>query len=90
MVRLTTIWNSKDIRFKLKYNLYSSLVLSILTNECEYRTISAISTQNIRFRKKSHRKLTYKEMKTNEYIKDVMIRLIGTYTKYYSPPAEEN
>ena len=29
------IWNSKDIRFKLKYNLYRSLVLSILTYRCE-------------------------------------------------------
>ena len=35
MVRLTTIWNSKYIRFKLKYNLYRSLVLSILTYWCE-------------------------------------------------------
>ena len=35
MVRLTTIWNSKGIRFKLKYNLYRSLVLSILTYGCE-------------------------------------------------------
>ena len=31
MVRLTTIWNSKYIIFKLKYNLYHSLVLSILS-----------------------------------------------------------
>ena len=49
MVMLTTIWNSKDIRFKLKYNLYRSLVLSILTYGCEYWTISAISTKNTRF-----------------------------------------
>ena len=34
------------------------------------------------FENKSHRKLlgiTYKEMKTNEYIKDVMISISGTY-----------
>ena len=52
MVRLTTIWNSKYIRFKLKYNLYRSLVLSILTYGCESWTISAISTnKTTRFRK---------------------------------------
>ena len=51
MVRLTTIWNRKYIRFKLKYNHYRSLVLSILTYGCEYWTISAISTKNIRFHK---------------------------------------
>ena len=83
MVRLTTIWNSKDIRFKLKYNLYRSIVLSILTYECEYWTSSAISTLKIQgFENKSHRKLlgiTYKEIKTNEYIKDVMISLICIY-----------
>ena len=82
MVRLTTIWNSKDTRLKIKYNLYSSLVLSILTYGCESWTISAISTKIQGFENKSHRKLlgiTYREMKTNEYIKDVMISLIGTY-----------
>ena len=31
MIKLITIRNSKYIRFKLKYNLYRSLVLSILT-----------------------------------------------------------
>ena len=35
MIRLYTIWNSKYINFKLKYNLYRSLVLSILTYGCE-------------------------------------------------------
>ena len=50
-VRITTIWNSKDIRFKLKYNLYRSLVLSILTYGCESWTISAFSTKNTSFRK---------------------------------------
>ena len=29
MVRLTTIWKSTHIRFKLKYNQYRSLILSI-------------------------------------------------------------
>ena len=35
MVRLYTICNSKQITFKLKNNLYRSLVLSILTYGCE-------------------------------------------------------
>ena len=48
---ITFNWNSKDIRFKLKYNLYRSLVLYILTYGCESWTISAISTKNTRFRK---------------------------------------
>ena len=82
MVRLTTIWNSTYIRFKLTYNLYRSLILSILTYRCESWTISALSTTKIQgFENKSHRKLlgiTYIEMKTNEYIKDVKINLIGT------------
>ena len=45
MVMLTTIWNSKDIRFKPKYNLYRSLVLSILTYGCESWTIRTIPQQ---------------------------------------------
>ena len=31
IVSLTTIWNRKITNFKLKYNLYRSLVFSILT-----------------------------------------------------------
>ena len=58
MVRLTTILNSKCIRFKLKYNLYRSLVLSILTYGCESWTISALSTKKLQgFENKSRRKL---------------------------------
>ena len=34
MVRLTTIWKRTHIRFKLKYNLYRSFMLSILTYGC--------------------------------------------------------
>ena len=49
---------SKYIRFKLKYNLYRSLVLSILTYVCKSWTISAISTKKLQcFENKSHRKL---------------------------------
>ena len=39
MIRLYCIWNSRHIHFKLKYNLYRSLVLSILTYGCEAWTI---------------------------------------------------
>ena len=92
MVRLTTIWNSKYVRFK-QYNLYRSLVLSILTYGCESWTISALSTTKIQdFEKKSHRKLIgikYKEMKTNEYIKDTMISLIVYVNHYYSLSLDE-
>ena len=82
MLRLTTVWNSKYICFNLNYTRYRSLVLSILTYDCEYWTISTIITKKLKgFENKSHRKLlgiTYKEMQTNEYIKDVIISLIGT------------
>ena len=77
MVRLTKIWNRKYIRFKLKYNLYRSLVLSILTYGCESWTINTFPQKIQGFENKYHRKLlgiTYKEMKINEFIKDVMIR----------------
>ena len=39
MIRLYVIWNSRHIHFKLKYNLYRSLVRSILTYGCEAWTI---------------------------------------------------
>ena len=65
MVRLTTIWKSTHIRFKLKYNLYRSLILSILTYGCESWTLNANITKKIlAFENKSYRKLlciTYKE-----------------------------
>ena len=42
MIRLYTICNRKYINFKLKFNLYSSLVLSILTQGCETWTINSV------------------------------------------------
>ena len=57
--------------------------MSILIYGFKYWTISALSTKKLQgFENKSHRKLlgiTYKEMKSNEYIKYVMTILIGTY-----------
>ena len=35
MIRLNVIWTSKNISFKIKFNLYISLVLSILLYGCE-------------------------------------------------------
>ena len=51
MVRLTIICNSKDIRFKLKYNLYRSLVLSILTYRCILDYKCHFHKKTTRFRK---------------------------------------
>ena len=75
MVSLTTIWNSKYNRFKIKYNIYNSLILYILT----YGGIlgyKCFNQKNTGFENKSHRKLfgiSYKEMKTTVYIRDIMI-----------------
>ena len=56
MIRLYTIWNSKHINFKLKYNLYRSLVLSILTYVCETWIISMAMQKKISaFESKAHR-----------------------------------
>ena len=83
MVRLTTIWKSTHIRFKLKYNLYRSFILSILTYVCESWTLNANITKKIlAFENKSHRKLlciTYKEGKTNIFVKNKINTLIGTF-----------
>ena len=35
MIRLNVIWTSKNISFKIKFNLYRFLVLSILLYGCE-------------------------------------------------------
>ena len=83
MVRLTTIWKSTHIIFKLKYNLYRSLILSILTYGCESWTLNANITKKIlAFENKSHRKLlciTYKKGKTNLFVKNKINILIGTF-----------
>ena len=83
IVRLYTIWNNKQIQFKLKYKLYRSLVLSILTYGCETWTINAAMYKKIQaFENKSHRKLlgiTYHERKTNEYVRSRIIKLLRKY-----------
>ena len=47
MVRLGQIWNSKNITFHVKYNLYKSLILSILLYGCETWTITKREEQVI-------------------------------------------
>ena len=73
MIRLYTIWNSKHINFKLKYNLYRSLVLSILTYGCETWTISVAMQKKISaFESKAHRKLL--GIKYQDKITNVCVR----------------
>ena len=83
MVRLTTIWKSTHIRFKLKYNLYRSLILSILTYGYESWTLNVNITKKIQdFENKSHRKqlcITYREGKTIIFVKNKIKTLIGTF-----------
>ena len=55
MIRLYVSWNSRYIHFKLTYNLYRSLVLSILTYGCEAWTINVEMQKKMpSYKKKSH------------------------------------
>ena len=70
--------NNRNLHTNIRYIVLS--IEYILTYGCEYWNISALSTKIQGFKNKTHRKLfgiTYTEMKTHEYIKDVIIRLIG-------------
>ena len=74
MVRLTTIWKSTHIRFKLKYNLYRSLILSILTYGCESWTLNANKTKKIQaFEKKSNYETIMHNIqrRQNQYIQTI-------------------
>ena len=83
MVKFGTIWQSKKIAFHVKYNLYKSLILSILLYGCETWTLMEKEEKRIQaFQNKSHRRLlciTYRQRKTNDYIHDKMKNLIGKY-----------
>ena len=58
MIRLNIIWTSKNIGFKVKFNLYRSLVLSILLHGCETRTLMSNEEKKITaFENKAHRRL---------------------------------
>ena len=58
MLRLYFIWNCRHIQFKLKYNLYRSLIILILTYGCEAWTINAAMQKKLQeYKNKSHRKV---------------------------------
>ena len=76
MVRLYTIWNNKQLNFKLKHNLYRSLVLSILTYGCETWTINSAMQKKIQaFENKSYMK--YQDRETNVFVCNRIIEIIG-------------
>ena len=86
MIRLYTIWNRKHFNFKLKYNLYRSLVLSLLTYGCEIFIInSGIYKQNQSIRKQvlhetaRDTNYNYQERNSNEYVKHIMYSMMKEY-----------
>ena len=83
IIRLYIKWNSRYIHFKLKYNLYHLLVLSILTYGCEAWTISTAMQKKLQaFENKSHIKLLdikYQDKNMNVYVKEKLIAIVGKY-----------
>ena len=83
MIRLNVIWTRKNISFKIKFNLYISLVLSILIYRCETCTLMLIEEKKISaFENKAHRRLleiNYRQKKTNAYVKEIITILVGKY-----------
>ena len=81
MTRLTRIWKSRNISFKIKHRLYKSLVVSVLLYGCEAWTLCADTEKRVQaFESKSFRRLlgiTYRERKTNEYVRDKIKELVG-------------
>ena len=75
--------SKQKIAFHVKYNLYKPLILSILLYGCETWTLMEKEEKRIQvFQNKSHRRLlciTYRQRKTNDYIHEKMINLIGKY-----------
>jgi hypothetical protein len=73
MTKINIIWKS-SISLPVKIKLYKSLVLSILLYGCESWTLIAECEHRIQaFEHKSYRKIlriTYKEHKTNAYVRD--------------------
>ena len=78
MIRLNVIWTSKNIRFKIKFNLYRSLVLPILLYWCETWTLMLNEEKKISaFENKAHRRLleiNYCQRKTNVYVKETITK----------------
>ena len=85
MVRLEMIWRSRVISFKIKFNLYNSLILSILLYGCETWTLLEESKKLLNaFEPNSHRRMiniTYRQRKKNVYINEEMISRIGSYER---------
>ena len=83
MIRLNIIWTSKNTSFKIKFNLYRSLVLSILLYGCETWTLMSNGEKRISaFENKAHRRLleiNYRHMKTNQYVNETIIKLVGKF-----------
>ena len=81
MTRLTRMWKSDNINFRIKHRLYQSLVVSILLYGCEAWTLTAQLEKKIStFESKQHRKLlgiSYRERKTNEYVREKIEDLVG-------------
>ena len=82
LTRLERVFKSRNISFCTKYHLYKSLVLSILLYGCESWTLTAELEKRIQaFENKCHRKLlkiSYKEHKTNEYVRNEMKKRVGS------------
>ena len=83
ILRLNIIWTSTNISFKIKFNLYRSLVLSILLYGCETWTLMSNEEKRISaFENKAHRRLleiNYRHMKTNQYVNETIIQLVGKF-----------
>jgi len=81
LARLERIIRSNIISFCTKYHLYKSLVISILLYGCESWTLSAELERRIQaFENKCHRrllKISYKEHKTNNYVKEEIKKCVG-------------
>ena len=83
MIRLNGIWTSNNISFKITFNLYRSLVLSILLYGCETWKLMLNEEKKISaFENKAHRRLleiNYRQRKTNAYVKEIITILVGKY-----------
>ena len=81
MVRLSRMWKSSNISFRVKHRLYQSLVVPIILYGCETWTITARNEKKIAaFETKQFRKLlgiSYRERRTNEYVRQKIKDLVG-------------
>ena len=88
MIRLNIIWTSKNHSFKVKFNLYISLVLSILLYGCETWTLMSNEEKRIiAFENKARRRLleiNYRQMKTNKFVNETIIKLVGKFESLLS------